>query len=414
MRRWMTLMAIAYFVQVLVSNPGILALSLALYLKEDLQLGAASLGLFSGLVYLPWMLKPALGVVVDHAYDLKYPLQYYFVVCYGVVALILLQLSRLSNYSLAGLGWGAVAISSAIAFSDVLIDKIMVVEGKAHGNTAELQSAQWAALGLGGMISLYVGGWIAQNLALAQAFGVTLLPVLLGLVTIPLLLNRGQPISDSGALRAVASSQSIWRSLQKTLRVMAQLLRSRAFGFVLVLMLLLSCSYLPPVLFYERDVLKWSQEWIGVLGSVGSLGTCVGAIAFGWFSKQGFAQPIPTSISGSATRLPQLCLGATLLACLSWGLFLHPTGAMAAYGLNGFANIVAVLSLLEYAMPLCEVGVEGSVYSVLLACLNLTAVLGTVLGGGLYDAGLPFFALIGLSVLLVTLGWVAIAPRIRS
>ena len=43
---------------------------------------------------------------------------------------------------------------------------------------------------------------------------------------------------------------------------------------------------IPPLLYYQRDVLKFSEDFFGILGAFGFLGVGLGAIAFGiWFRQ---------------------------------------------------------------------------------------------------------------------------------
>lgn len=395
------LMAIAYFVQVLLSNPGLVSLSLSLYLKETLDLTASQLALFSGLVFLPWMVKPFLGVVVDQCYLSRSRTRFLLIMCYGVALGILLQLSRLQFFTVFILASGAIAISTAIALSDVLVDKIMVVEGKENQRTATLQAVQWSALGLGGILTFYLGGWVAKHLSLSAAFQVATLPAILALLTLPFCTQHLQSPQNN--------TENLGRSLQAMVGAIAQVLCSSNFRFLFGLMLLVSCSYFPPVLFYERDVLQFDEEAIGILGSFGSLGTSVGAIAFGLLASR----VAPFNLTRHSA-LPRFCLAAALLSSLSWVLLIRAIAAQLAYCLHHFFNIMATLGLLELAIPLCTAGIEGTLYALVLSCLNLTSILGMIVGAGLYDAGVTFPALIGLSVCLLAMGWMVVSRQTRN
>jgi len=65
MQRLIALMAIFYLIQVYSSNPGLASLPLMLYLKETLHLEANGLAIFQAVAFLPWVIKPVYGLIID-------------------------------------------------------------------------------------------------------------------------------------------------------------------------------------------------------------------------------------------------------------------------------------------------------------------------------------------------------------
>lgn len=53
--------------------------------------------------------------------------------------------------------------TTGIAFSDVLVDALMVVTGQPRGLTGRLQSVQWAAMYLATILAGSLGGWLSQR-----------------------------------------------------------------------------------------------------------------------------------------------------------------------------------------------------------------------------------------------------------
>ena len=118
-----------YFIQTYVSNPGISSLALSIYLKETLKLSAREFANFGIIVFFPWMIKPVFGAIADSFPLFGYKFKSYFVACYGLVIGLLLFLAGLKSYPLTVITVVALLISTCIAFSDVLADKLMIEVG---------------------------------------------------------------------------------------------------------------------------------------------------------------------------------------------------------------------------------------------------------------------------------------------
>jgi len=140
-------MVLFYLIQTYGSNPGLFDLPLTIYLKDNLHLPPAELATFGSLVILPWTIKPLYGIIADVFPIFGYRFKSYFLICYTLAFVCLLGLSSIQNHTIQNLAISMVLISTCIAFSDVLTDKIMIVEGSINNNTARLQAAQWAGLG---------------------------------------------------------------------------------------------------------------------------------------------------------------------------------------------------------------------------------------------------------------------------
>ena len=57
-----------------------------------------------------------------------------------------------------------------VAFSDVVIDALMVEKGQPLGLTGVLQSAQWTAMYAGTIVAGLLGGYLSQNNQQEAAF----------------------------------------------------------------------------------------------------------------------------------------------------------------------------------------------------------------------------------------------------
>jgi predicted MFS family arabinose efflux permease len=252
---------------------------------------------------------------------------------------------------------GAVLISSCIAFSDVLADKFMIEVGKPSGKTGLLQALQWTGLGIGGVITSYLGGQIAQHQTLSFSFLVSAILPLLGIVAVMIWMPEKKVQSGTTSIRK--SLSSLWMAV-----------RSPSFLAIVGFVLLLATSPIPPLLYYQRDVLKFSEDFFGILGAFGFLGVGLGAIAFGiWFRR--FDQQ----------ALLKLAVVASVLSTLALAFIFDKNSAILVQIFSGCVAIIGFLSLSEVFVRSCPDLIEGTFYACFVSVSNLAATLGAIAGG---------------------------------
>jgi predicted MFS family arabinose efflux permease len=367
-------MVVAYLMQALVSNPGLPSLPISLYLKETLNLSATDTTLIGIVAMLPWTIKPVWGLVCDSFTLFGSQFRSYFVLCYGLAAIVLLSLVIVPTPGVVPLTIAAVVVSCGIAFSDVVTDRLMVIEGRRTQQTAILQAAQWTAVSFGAAIASWAGGWFAQGRSLAWVSGVTAGLLLIGGVVIWWTLpNSGEP--------------PIAPSLRQTLKTVRAELKHRQLRAILGFLVLLGFSPAPPFLYYARDTLKLSEQGLGTLGAVGALAGGVGAIAFGFMAR----------------RLPRkgLLVGAVGMNAVSvLGLLLarSPESAVLAFVLIGFTGMLATLGVLEIAAQVCSLTAAATSFALILSVSNLAMLLGGAIGAWLYDQKVSYESLVLLGV----------------
>ena len=370
-----------YFIQTYVSNPGISSLALSIYLKETIGLSASESANFIAIAFLPWMIKPIFGTIADSFPLFGYKFKGYFVICYGLATGFFLFLATLKSYSLPVLTVGALLISTCIAFSDVLADKFMIEVGKPSGKTGQLQSLQWMGLGLGGVITSYLGGQIAQYQNLSFAFLVSAVLPLAGIIAVMIWMPETKV--KSGKISMHQSLHSLWEAL-----------RSPSFLAIAGFVFLLGTMPIPPLLYYQRDVLKFSEDFFGVLGAFGFLGVGLGAIAFGiWFRQ--FHQDM----------LLKLAVVASVLSALAIAFIFDKNSAILVQVFSNCAAVIAFLSLSEVFVRSCPELIEGTFYACFVSIVNLAATFGAIIGGWLYDQGFAFSLLAIGASLYGVLGW---------
>ena len=371
----LTVMVVAYLMQALVSNPGLPSLPIALYLKETLKLSATDTTLVGVVAMLPWTIKPVWGLICDSFTLFGSQFRSYFALCYGLAAIVLLSLVIVPTPGVVLLTIVAVLVSCGIAFSDVVTDRLMILEGRRTHQTATLQAVQWTAISFGAAIASWAGGWFAaQGKSLA----------LVGSVTAGLLLIGGIVIWWS---LPNSSEPPIAPSLRQTLKTVGAELKNRQILTILGFLVLLGFSPAPPFLYYARDTLNLSEQWLGTLGAVGAIAAGVGAIVFGL----------------GARRLPRkwLLMGAVGMNALSvLGMLLarSPESAVLAFVVMGFTGMLALLGVLEIAAQVCSVRAAATSFALILSVSNLAMLIGGAIGAWLYDQKFSYESLVLLGV----------------
>ena len=160
-----TLFGILYFVQG-ISEPteGLIAQPTRSLLR-NWGYSTESVGTFMAVLALPWAIKPLYGLLTD------------FVPLFGtrrrswlLITTFVTAASLVAVYAF-GVPHGAAGLllvwllvpTIGVAFSDVVVDALMVEEGQPRGLTGRLQSVQWTAMWAATILTGFLGGALSQR-----------------------------------------------------------------------------------------------------------------------------------------------------------------------------------------------------------------------------------------------------------
>ncbi|BAZ13566.1 biopterin transport-related protein BT1 homolog [Calothrix sp. NIES-4071] len=378
------IMVLFYLIQTYGCYPGLFGLPLTIYLKDNLGLSPAQLASFSTLIFTPWLIRPLYGIIADAVSLFGYQFKSYFFLCYSLAFAALLGLGIFKVNTISLLAISLILVNVFIAFSDVLTDKIMVVQGTILNNTARLQAVQWTSLSFGQALMYYIGGWLAQNSNLSMAFLLTAIVPFIGLVATFILLGGEKKHRANVSVKT--NLKSIWLAV-----------KSRRFLAVLGFIACLQFTLVPPQLvnylvYYYKDTLKFDPQFIGLLGTFEALANGVGALVFGILAFR-----------ISRQLILNLAIGLTTISTIGL-LFIHNAqSAMLVSVFFGFFSMIAMLGVLEIAARSCPVGAEGATYAILMSVYNLVKQPGPILGGHLYSQGVPVYVLVIISAAFTVL-----------
>jgi predicted MFS family arabinose efflux permease len=152
----------------------------------------------------------------------------------------------------------------------------------------------------------------------------------------------------------------------------------RSTKLYLVALFLFLYSFAPgfgtPLYYFMTDELRFSQSYIGILGSIASAGWIAGALLHRWLLWK---------MSSKALLYVSILLGT-----LSAASFLLLTGEVTAAIVNfanGVALMIATIASLTLAADYCPRRAEGFAFAGLMSVMNLADLLSSNVGAFLYE-----------------------------
>src|SRR5262249_59748162 len=230
-----------------------------------------------------------------------------------------------------------------------------------------------------------VGGYFAEHRNLHGAFALAAcFPVISFLMALFVIHERRSRV-DLAAFRATA------RSIREAVRhrdlwVVA--------GFLLFYTF--SPSFGPAFLYYQTDVLKFSQQFIGWLMSLASVGAIVGAFIYAPLSRR---FPLKHLILAS--------IRIALVTTLGYLLYRSREAALVIDPLFGCVGMITQLAFLDLAAKSCPTRAEGTFFALLMSVYNLGTKGSQITGGYLYD-WLGFTPLVWVSAAFTAAAWLLV------
>jgi len=386
-RRLAILFAVVYFAQGMWSLPN---QAMAIVLKERDALSAGQIADFLLISTLPWLIKPVYGLVSDFLPLFGRHRKSYFLLASGLAAaagLVLALLPYHDYWRMAGL---FTAMGFGLAFTDVLTDALMVENGRASGLTGAFQSVQWFAIYAASILVGVLGGHFAATQNLNAAFLLAACFPLISFTMATVFVHEPPARADRAAfaetwtaIRGAARTRDLW--------VVA--------GFIFFFNF--SPSFGPAFLYYQTDVLKFDQQFIGILSSLSAVGYMIGALIYAPLSRR---MPLKTIILWA--------IGVTAVATFSYLLYRDRLSAILIDTGFGVLAMLTQLAFLDLSAKACPPHVEATFFALLMSVYNLAMQLSTNVGARLYDhigfTGLVFVSAFTTAAAYLLVPWVRI------
>jgi predicted MFS family arabinose efflux permease len=391
------LSASIYFTQGIEGLPG---LSLFFYLKEKLGFTPEKIMYIGSIAGLAWLIKPLWGYLCDNFLSNK---KWIILSLLGSISIAFyFGLSSLLPSSFMMILLSLASFNAALR--DVSVDGIMCIDGKKTNTCDKIQALQWTAITIASILVGLGGGYIADHYSYKVGY-LCLIPVYLIIVGIVLRYrttvsenrteenscanckfgfdcNCDNNICEGFQKRIIVQKHTmnctkIYNELYKIIQSIVsykKLFVNKEFLFACLFLFLYKYnpSFGTPLSFIERDVFKWSGQWMGTLGAIVSCFEILGAIIFFKMCKK---------INIKKWLYISVFLGAITTLCY---LYFTPISAI-IYGiifsiLGMFVHLIVMSWMAKSTLP----GKEATSFALLCSINNLAGTASSLSGAFLF------------------------------
>lgn len=364
--------ALVYFSQGICQIATLLNQPLRMYLQKVVHYNAQQVSQFIFITTIPWMIKPAYGLLSDFFPIFGYRRKSYLLLLNLVAALAFALVAGITTtpgllimLSMTGVG---------VAASDVVVDAMMVRAGQQTGRTRLFQSAQWFAISLAAILAGLLGAAICHRFAEQPASA----------LRTAALIAMGVPCVVAVLTWFLVTDEPAQINLPEFIATGKALLGAFASGRLwLVVAFLFLTKFNPGIqtalyTHLEKRV-GLSPAYLAILDTAYNVGQVLGSLLFMGLLSGRVSTRVSLAIGllvGAAGLLPML-------------LIKGKTSATIAYGTWGTTDMIANLAMLTIAAEACPRRVEAVVFAALMSVINLSMSWSDVVGSKLYENAGP-------------------------
>ena len=357
--------ALVYVVEGLGQIVGLIWQPLNYYLKEVQGWTPVQVTAFVTVFNLPWIIKPVNGLISDFVPLFGYRRKSYLII--ANVAAVGGYFWVTTLYAPGDLAIALMLTAYAMAISSTLCGGVLVENGQRLHESGTFVNQQWLWFNIAAMAAAVLGGQLVQHLAPASALHVAaalvaVAPFAVIIGTVLLIPEQKTSVNLQG--------------VKDTLHGLVSTFRRRELWIVAVFIFLyyFSPGLSTPLYYHMTDELKFSQAYIGVLGSISSAGWVAGALLyrrlFGEFALR---------------RLLQLSIALGVVTTAAFLLLSSEASAAIIYFCSGFSAMLATVATLTLAADFCPPRAEGFSFAVLMSIINFANTLADNVGSFLYS-----------------------------
>jgi MFS family permease len=363
---------------------------------------ADTVATYLALLALPWAIKPVYGLLTDFVPIGRTRRRAWLLLTTLVTSAALVALYFYTPPAGTALVAWLLLATMGVAFSDVVVDALMVEEGKPRGLTGQLQSVQWASMWTATILTGFLGGLLSQRGQQEIGFLIAGLAMAGSFLLALFVVREPKQLSThpgKGASPPVSSATAAAGALGKTLRQPA-ILAIAAFLF------LWNFSPFSTAVLYMHMVehMGFSEQFYGNTVTVQAVGSLLASLSYATYCRR-----------LSVLRLVHLSIAAGVLATIAyWGLVGTRSALMISF-LVGFVYMTATMIQLDMAARACELLTAGTTFALLMSLTNLAVSLSMGLGGTIYvrlaewhDHTFAFHVLVGIGALFTCCCWLLV------
>ena len=363
--RLMWFFALVYVVEGLGQTGGLIAQPLNYFLKQVYGWTPVQVTAYLTVLNLPWIIKPVYGIVSDFVPLFGYRRKAYLILANTVATGAYLWVARIT--APGQLILVLLLTAYAMAISSTLCGAVLVENGQRLRASDAFVNQQWLWFNIAAMASAFIGGELVERLTPAAA------------------LHAGAAIIAIAPLAAIfgalflideAPSRLDFPEMKRTLRALLSVFTLRDLWVIGLFLFLyyLNPGFGTPLYYHMTDYLKFSQDYIGILGAISSAGWIAGALFYRKLLK-----------GMKSRRLLNLSI---VLGTVTTAAFLLMSNEVMAALINffsGAAGMIAFVATLTLAADYCPERAEGFAFAALMSLLNLSSALSNNIGSFLYE-----------------------------
>jgi hypothetical protein len=363
--RLLVFFALVYVVEGVGQVGGLIAQPLSFYLKQAHGWTPLQVTAYLAVFNFPWIIKPLYGAASDFLPLFGYRRKTYLLAANLAAIGGFLWATQLATPS--RLVWALQLTAYAMAISSTVCGAVLVENGQRLGASGQFVNQQWLWFNLASMIAAILGGQLVQRLPAASALHaaaaiIAAAPLAVLFATV-FLITEDKTRADLGGLR-------------RTFTGLAEAFNKRELWVIAAFLLLYDFSpgLSTPLYFTMTDSLKFSQGYIGILGSIASAGWIAGALLY----RRAF-DPLSTK------RLLQLSIALGTATTAAYLLLSNETSAAILSFCSGFSAMVATVATVTLAADYCPPRSEGFSFAIMMSIINLSTAAADIVGSFLFQ-----------------------------
>jgi MFS family permease len=358
--RLLVFFALLYVVEGAGQVGGLIAQPLSYFLKEVHGWTPLQVTAYLAIFNFPWVIKPIYGAFSDFVPLFGYRRKSYLLVANVCAIAGFFWITQLTAPS--QLVWALQLTAYAMAISSTVCGAVLVESGQRLGESGRFVNQQWLWFNLAAMIASILGGQLAQRLPPASALHTA--AAIVAVAPLAVLFGTIFLISEQKARMDVAA-------LRGTFGGVVAAFKKRELWFVGIFLFLyyFSPGLSTPLYYVMTDDLKFSQGYIGILGSIASTGWIVGAL----FYRRLFD-------AMSTKHFLQLSIALGTVTTAAYLLLFDETSAAIISFCSGFAAMLATVATVTLAADYCPQRSEGFSFAVMMSLINLATSSADIVG----------------------------------
>ncbi|GLT85221.1 hypothetical protein SLE2022_034170 [Rubroshorea leprosula] len=348
------------------------------YMKDVQQAQPSEAQIYSGITMIPWIIKLLWGILTDVLPLFGYRRRPYFILAglLGVVSMLLISLHEKLHIAFALVA--LTAGGTGVAIADVTVDACVAENSISHPSlAADMQSLCAVSSSVGNFIGFLISGILVHLIGPKGVFGLMTIPFALIFLVGILLTESHMPNFSYRQVKQMLydAVKSMWTTLK-----FPYVWRS---GLYMYIAFMLSLNIHEGLFYWYTDSKggpHFSQETVGYISSIGSLGAFLGAILYQYVLKD---HPFRDLLFWA-----QLLYGLSGMLDLVLVLRLNLKFGFPDYffividdGVSQMLNNLKQMPLLVLSAKLCPSGIEGTFFALLMSIENV-GYLSSSWGGG--------------------------------